>query len=1020
VNRTVREFLKLYGPLALAIVLAAAWFLVSRNQTHVELVRVRQEIALARESLLVSQEMSSRASDSRFLAGMAARAMAQSATPTAWADLEQTFLDFARNRPQYFQLRYLDAAGMERIRVERTYAGPELLQPQDLQNKSHRYYFSKAASAGRNDVYISDFDLNVEHGRVEMPPRPTLRFASPVLGPEGTRLGAVVLNYEGQHLLNQIRSAVSTGESTTLLCDGDGFWMLGPSSDEEWGRDLGQPEMTVTRRFPAAWKIISTSETGQIMTPEGMFTFETMDVVPGAIMSAIPPSAETAARRWKVLTWVPQSALDTPLATPFTALAALFLALLLPGCWFLARYRVNQAEVEARLRESEERTLAISQSAQDAIIMIDDQDRISYWNPAAERLLGYSAEEAMGQRLHRLLPAEPLQARAEAGLTGFARSGRGSVIGHTLELEARRKNGSMVMVELSVSAFTLKGRWYAVGSLRDMTRRKADEIALKRSEETSRTLLNAPEDVAMLIEPNGRVIAINQIGARLYDTTPEEMIGRLIFDFVPHDMVENRRALLRRVMDTGEPARLETIRNDRRLQINVYPVPGVDGGVERVAIYARDVTEQRTAEIALKRSEQRFRDVSEAVGEFIWETNENDEFTFVTEDVTFVLGYTAEELTGRTPALFIPEEHVNDFTAWRSEIYRDRAPFSKIELRCVTKEGQRIWLQSSGVPYFDDEDTFQGFRGADMNISDRKETENAIKASEQKLRALAESAYDAIVMINASGLISFWNQAAERLFGYGEEEAVGRDLHELITPPDLREEARRGMLNFEGTGSGPAIGAIQETVALRKDGTRMPVERSISSFRIGANWYAVGTIRDITERKATEARLRELATTDGLTGLFNRRRFMELAEREFARSKRYQGPLAMLMMDIDHFKRVNDTHGHDVGDEVLRELASTSLKALREADILGRLGGEEFAVLLPETETSAAMDVAERLRRAVEESPMETNGGKLAITVSIGAACMEAATGSVEELLKRADVALYEAKQSGRNKVVAG
>jgi diguanylate cyclase (GGDEF)-like protein len=109
-----------------------------------------------------------------------------------------------------------------------------------------------------------------------------------------------------------------------------------------------------------------------------------------------------------------------------------------------------------------------------------------------------------------------------------------------------------------------------------------------------------------------------------------------------------------------------------------------------------------------------------------------------------------------------------------------------------------------------------------------------------------------------------------------------------------------------------------------------------------------------------------------------------------------------------------------VGDEVLRELASTSLKALREADILGRLGGEEFAVLLPETEASAAMDVAERLRRAVETSPMETNGGTLTITVSIGAACMETATGSVEELLKRADVALYEAKQSGRNKVVAG
>jgi diguanylate cyclase (GGDEF)-like protein/PAS domain S-box-containing protein len=1018
--RTIREFLKLYGPLALAIVLAAGWFIHSRNQTNLGIERVRQQTALDREAVIISQTIADLALDVRFLARVTSRLADALPGSQDWHELEQTFLDFARSRPFYFQLRYLGADGRERIRVDRTYAGPSLTPEVALQDKGTRYYVARTMEAGRDDVVISDFDLNMEFGRIEDPHRPTLRFSSPIIDDAGTRLGLVILNYAGRHLLDQIKSATAMGGARTLLCDGQGYWKLGPSSDVEWGRDLGKPDATMGRRFPAAWAAVSQNETGQILTGQGLFTFSTVNLVPDSLLTDMPPAPADAARRWKVMTWVPSSALILTWSTPFVVLAALFLLILIPGCWFLARYRICQADVETRLRESEERTLAISQSAQDAIIMIDGQDRITYWNPAAERLLGYTAEETLGARLHSLLPPAPQRAKAQDGLRRFERSGTGPVVGHTLELEALHRDGSIVPVELAVSAFRLKGRWYAVGSLRDMSRRKRDEAALRKSEETSRTLLNAPEDLAMLIEPNGRIIAINEIGARIYGKTPEAMIGEIVFGFLPQDLVEKRRGLLQRVMEQQETIKIEDTRNGRRLLISLYPIKGDGNTVERIAIFARDVTEQRRAEAALKHSEQRFRDVSEAVGEFIWETDENDAFTFATDDVAFVLGYTAEELMGRTPAIFIPEDHAADFTAWRHSLYSDRKPFAKVELHCVTKEGLHIWLQSSGVPYFDESGDFRGYRGADMNITDRKATENAIKASERKLRALAESAYDAIIMIDARGHASFWNHAAEKLFGYSEDEVLGHSIHDLITPPELRQKANTGMHGFSSSGDGPTVGAIQETVALRKDGSRIPVERSVSAFRLNGEWFAVGTIRDITERKATEARLRELATTDSLTGLANRRRFMELAQREFTRSRRYQGPLTMLMMDIDHFKRVNDTHGHDVGDEVLRALAATSIKALREADILGRLGGEEFGVLLPETEATAAMEVAERLRRAVEAAAMATGGGELRITVSIGAASLSGDTTSVEALLKRADVALYEAKQSGRNRVVTG
>jgi len=429
---------------------------------------------------------------------------------------------------------------------------------------------------------------------------------------------------------------------------------------------------------------------------------------------------------------------------------------------------------------------------------------------------------------------------------------------------------------------------------------------------------------------------------------------------------------------------------------------------------------QFEAEEALLISEQRFKDVSEAVGEYIWETDAGGHFKFVTDETTSVFGYTPKELLGKTIYDFMPDEDIEDFRKWKDETYGKRESFTNIEIKNLTKDGQIIWMQVSGVPHFDDKGEFLGYRGAAMNITDRKEAEDALKASERRLRALAESAYDAIIMIDNSGRVSFWNHAAEQLFGYSEAEVMGNDVHALIAPQEDRDEAEKGLHEFAKNGTGPILGKTQETVGMHKDGTTFQIERSVSAFRLGEEWYAVATIRDITERKKTEDKLRQLATTDSLTGLYNRHRFIELSKREFARSRRYTRPLAMFMLDIDYFKKVNDAYGHDTGDKALRSLAETAIIALRNADILGRLGGEEFAVLLPETGQDAAMEVAERLRVSIERSIIVTNSHNLTITVSIGVACLDPETRTLEQLLKRADIALYEAKQLGRNRTILG
>jgi diguanylate cyclase (GGDEF)-like protein len=180
-------------------------------------------------------------------------------------------------------------------------------------------------------------------------------------------------------------------------------------------------------------------------------------------------------------------------------------------------------------------------------------------------------------------------------------------------------------------------------------------------------------------------------------------------------------------------------------------------------------------------------------------------------------------------------------------------------------------------------------------------------------------------------------------------------------------------------------------------------------------WRFLAT--ELAQRRRNQALLLQLATTDGLTGISNRRAFLERAQQEMLRSRRFGRPLALLMLDIDHFKRINDRHGHAVGDAALRSLAATVRGQLRQVDLFGRLGGEEFVVLLPETSAAAALEVAERIRAAVSRARVPTAAGDLQFTVSIGVVGLDAGDADFDALLSRSDQALYRAKERGRDRV---
>lgn len=180
-------------------------------------------------------------------------------------------------------------------------------------------------------------------------------------------------------------------------------------------------------------------------------------------------------------------------------------------------------------------------------------------------------------------------------------------------------------------------------------------------------------------------------------------------------------------------------------------------------------------------------------------------------------------------------------------------------------------------------------------------------------------------------------------------------------------------------------------------------------------------IEDITNRKEIEKELEKLATTDPLTGAKNRRSFLHLLEQELSRFQRYQKPFGLLILDIDYFKVINDTYGHDTGDQVLKNLVSESMSVLRDSDIFARWGGEEFIILLPESDVHKAFTVAEKLRSKLSKVALSSNNeDPVTYTVSIGLRVVNKAEKDVQvnEIIREADEALYTAKRRGRNRVV--
>jgi diguanylate cyclase (GGDEF)-like protein/PAS domain S-box-containing protein len=312
----------------------------------------------------------------------------------------------------------------------------------------------------------------------------------------------------------------------------------------------------------------------------------------------------------------------------------------------------------------------------------------------------------------------------------------------------------------------------------------------------------------------------------------------------------------------------------------------------------------------------------------------------------------------------------------------------------------------------------------ETEIAARKVAEEALRHERALTGRIAEISPVGILLVNRTGRITFANANAEKVLGLPREEIVRRthDAREWhITDPAGNPVPEADLPVRRAMSGGQPVYDVQ--LAFAWPNGRRQILLSINASPLfdqaGEIEGVVVAIEDITERKHMEQELERQAHTDFLTGAASRRHFLARAEEAIRLARRYSHPLSLLMLDLDHFKAVNDTHGHHVGDLVLKALVQVSWQTLRDVDVLGRLGGEEFAILLPETDADHALQVAERLRQTVAAAKVPFDDGSIDFTVSIGAATLVDSDTDIDTFLNRADEALYEAKRTGRNRVCA-
>jgi len=666
----------------------------------------------------------------------------------------------------------------------------------------------------------------------------------------------------------------------------------------------------------------------------------------------------------------------------------------------------------------------LSASTVDAFVALDGKGRVFEWNEQAESAFGWCRDEMQGRGLHeRLLPDVAPEDLLE-GLSGTADAEEPP--GRRIQAQARTRGGKDIPVELTLTPLAVPGQPVMLVTLRDVSQRRALELEILQHANLTTSILNSMPDAVVVTDLDGRLIMVNPaaqrlLGIKTVTDVPQQAISIYqIYHADSGEPYEDQERPTWRALRGEHVDNLVARAGGRSgpaagwVSINARPLLDVAGQLAGAVVVFRDITELREKQEQIARQAAQLQEQASLLDlahDAILVRDRDQRITYWNRSAQRLYGYSREQALGRDVGELLRSRYPEPLESILERLHRDG--YWEGEVVHTTAGGREIIVYSQwAVDLHDGRPT--RYLETNADITERVQAERALRQSQQDFRLLVEASTDyAIMMLDTQGRVQSWNSGAERMLGIGPDAALGRPAVELFTTEDRSLGAPMREMD-EARSEGRAEDAHWY---LRRDGTRFWATGVVTPLRNedGSLRGYVKIMRDQTAQRLAEEQTQFLANHDALTGLPNRISFSNQLHQSIAQAQRNGVPIAVLLLDLDRFKYVNDTFGHHHGDLLLKEVALRLMSSLRETDFAARLGGDEFVVIQSDvSQPQAAETLARKLVDALGRS-YQLDGHEIMSGTSIGIAMYPQDAKNSVELLKRADLALYRAKNAGRH-----
>ena len=693
------------------------------------------------------------------------------------------------------------------------------------------------------------------------------------------------------------------------------------------------------------------------------------------------------------------------------------------GCFVLYRTLIGGMirEPHRRLIEAEqvaarkgEEMEAMFMSSPDGVILVGETGEILRVNPHFSGLTGYEEEHVRGLPIDVLLP-ERFRGSHREKVMGYMAAPLSRSMAGGQELYARRRDGSEFPVDIALSPVVLDGRRCVIATMRDVGERVRMTRQLRESELRVRSFLDNSADWVWEMDPAGAITYSSQRVRDLLGYRPEEVVGRSLFSFMTEADAAQLSPLVREIVVRREPLLHMDHTNRgssgelRVVETNAAPYFEQDGRFMGYRGITRDVSHQRALQKALEKSERIFRHAFDDFPTGMAFVDCNGVVLRVNTFLGELLGYAPGELEQLAlNSLFPVEQRLNvarDILA----LCEGRLPLYSAELKMLRKDGQHCWARVAAALV----DAADGTVGPLLLMISDISVEKEATSHNARLLAIIERMGDAVAVADREGRNLYLNPYGRTMLGIG--------LNEDISGESLEDHHSRQVAQFIRNRALPQAqkhGVWEgETVWRSRSGEEIATWQVIMTHKDanGAFEYWTTVARDIRERKMMEDRLSFQATHDALTGMPNRLLMRDRLQQAIANARRERKLMAVVFLDVDNFKRINDTLGHAHGDQVLLEVASRLREVLRHSDTLARQGGDEFIALLPGLNTvNDVVGIVEKMVQVLGRV-IVVDGREIYVTASLGVSVYPFDHDNGDELLRKADVAMYRAKEQGRN-----